>query len=209
MPRRGRRVTRRGGRGRRMGRSRGGGIRQGIARLRSENGTCLVRLGGVQTFASDGGGTLSGVILADPTAISGGNLEYNSYWLNLYSEVKLVQLRVQFLPNFSETKDVTILTGTPLAIAASTNAIAPPSSVDAVLDNANSILYNMMNDTSQIGRIHTLRGTQLAWAAATSPGGLTYAGTPGSIQIFGQNYPASYVLLICRYELIVLMRNRV
>jgi len=190
--------------GRRM-RSRGGPPRS----LFQQVGVQWVRLGGYYFSDSDGSGTCASVVVSDPTMINQGSPhpEYAA-WSALFGEIKVHSMVVNFMPNFPESKS-SITSGSPMAIAGSTNVTAAPSSYDVVLDNASSQAWNILNDASPRGFSYSMKYRDILWASSTSPGGLTSQGTPGGIGFYGGGYAASTPVVFIRYSVVYQMRNRI
>jgi len=201
MPRKGRRNQFR----RRPRRGRGGiGI---ITRLRRPNASIVIRLAGSMLLSSNGAGVVQAVIPTDPSSSGLNNAEFTTYWVNLYGEIRLRAFQVRFLPSFEETKGA--VAGQPLAIATNLNNTAGATSYATQLDNADGVIYNVLNDTSRTGYIHRFRGTILAYGPVTAPGSLTYAGCPGGISCWGSNYTVSTGVAFVQYEGFYQLRNRI
>lgn len=177
--------------------------------LFTQTGIQWVRLGGNFFQDSDSGGNCAGVLVSDPTIMTQGfpHPEYAA-WQSLFGEIKVVSMTVNFLPNFPETKS-SITSGSPMAIAGSTNVTSAPASYAVVLDNASSTAWNILNDTSPRGFSYTMTWKDLLWASASSPGSLTSQGTPGGIGFYGQGYAALTPIVFIRYSAVYMMRNRI
>lgn len=177
--------------------------------LFTQTGVQWVRLGGWQEAATDGSGTIAGVLPSDPTTINNGTVhpEYPS-WEALFSEIKVHSMVATFFPRFAESKSVST-DGTPLAIAGSTNITGTPSSIDVVLDNASSKAWNFLNDASPMGFTFRFNYRDLLWGSSPSPGGTTSTGTPGGIGYYGLGYAASTFGVFIRYSVVYQMRNRI
>jgi len=177
--------------------------------LFTQTGIQWVRLGGWQENATDGSGTIAGVLTSDPTTINNGTThpEYPS-WSALFGEIKVHSMVVTFFPRFAESKS-TSTDGTPLAIAGSTNVTSPPSSIDVVLDNASSKAWNFLNDASPGGFTFRFNYNSLLWGPSGSPGGVTSTGTPGGVGYYGLGYAASTFGIFMRYSVVYQMRNRI
>jgi len=190
-------------------RNRGRGRVQVPGRIFAQTTSQWVTLGGWYEVPTDGAGSIAGVVPSDPTLINNGTIhpEYAS-WQTLYSEIKVVNLKCTFFPRFAESKSIST-DGTPLAIAGSLNVTSTPTSLDTVLDNASSKCWNFLNDASAQGFTFMLNWTDLKYAAAASPGGITDAGTPGGIGFYGLGYAASTFGVFIRYRVVYLMRNRI
>jgi len=177
--------------------------------LFTQTGTQWVRLGGWLESATNGSGTISGVLVSDPTLINNGTAhpEYAS-WSALFSEIKVHSMVATFFPRFAESKSIST-DGTPVAIAGSTNISSAPSSIDVVLDNASSRAWNFLNDASPGGFTFRFNYRGLLWGSSASPGGITSTGTPGGIGFYGLGYAASTFGLFIRYSVVYQMRNRI
>jgi hypothetical protein len=166
-------------------------------------------LSGSFTASNNSSGVLSGFVPTDPSSSGLSNSEFVAYWVNLFGEIKLINFTTRFLPSFEESK-ATYPTGNPLAIASSTSSAIAPNAYSTTLDNADSKLYNVLNDTTNTGYVHKFKSTQIGWGSTASPASLTpSAGCPGSIGFYGTNYGSTVTqILFMQYEGIYLLRNR-
>jgi hypothetical protein len=168
--------------------------------LKSVNAVVRVRLATVITISSDSKAVVAGFIPCDPSS-SGLNISEYSSWSSLYNQVRLLGMSVRFMkisvysPNFT--------TGA-LAIASTLDAVGTPSSRGAVLDNADSILWNWVSDTSPSGFRHSLRmSTQPTWASSSSPNPGDNVGCPGGIIYYGLDIPSSVGGAVAMFDVYV------
>jgi hypothetical protein len=204
--------NKRSGRGFRRGgkKSRRGVLGSMVRSLRSPDNVTMIRLCGTLTASNNSSGILAGVIPCDPSASGLSNAEFVAYWVNLYGEIKLHAFSVQFIPSFEESKGA-YPTGNPLAIATSLSSSFVPNAYSTLVDNADSKLYNILNDTTRNGYTHRFHTGALSWGSTASPAGLSpSAGTPGSIGFYGTNYGSTVSqMLFMIYEGFYLLRNRI
>jgi len=199
------------GRGRRArGRRPTGGrsLGQVMRSLRNPNSEIMIRLSGMIFVTTTSAGGIAGYVPTNPASSGLSNSEYLTYWQYLYGEIKLHAFTCTFMPNLVETKG-SIGQGSPLAIASSLNSASPPVSYENVLDNADSKIYNFLNDTSARGYTHRFRTGGLSWGSIANPESTGASGSPGSIGFFGTGYTASeQTALAIRYEGFYRLRNR-
>jgi hypothetical protein len=117
---------------------------------------------------------------------------YVNYWLNLFSQVKCVQLDMTLVP--STTDEVKGDQDAVLAIAGQLSSTTAPTAYGDVANNSDSQAYPILLDTRGMGRYHAIRHTRdLQWANSASPVPTPsiYAGCPGGIGFYGSGFPVS------------------
>lgn len=169
--------------------SRHGGKRGVIRGLKSINQVVTVRLAQVRTLTSDSsGGTLSFNMVSDPSS-SGQNFSEFGQWSALYDQVRLLTFRCTFISAFG----ISAWTDSvyPIAIAGSLETFtSPASSRDAVLDNADSVLWDHAHRTCA-PYVHTLKNPKPVWASVATPNPGDNIGCPGVIFGYGVGMPNS------------------
>lgn len=195
---------------RRKGKRRGrGGRVSGLFRMTTTN---LFRLT-EQTadITTDGSGVAKGFASADPSGGSGSTWTATEWSpiTNLFSEVRLVWFRVHisFAPSIPTTESVAPV----FAISSVLNSVASaPTSINTVMDNADSKLWQTIQQTRLVAPFFTLRPRQLLnFAVTTTPNPGSYAGCPGSIQWYGAGHVASTTIARVICEGVYEFRSRI
>jgi hypothetical protein len=154
----------------------------------------IFRLGGYAAI-NQVAGIIDTFFPADPSA-TGLNFPEWATLATLFSNFRLVQLKVQFVRSFLST--VTTL-GAPMICSNLGTAIAP-GSYAAVADNADSKFWNGYSSISNLGYTHIMNATDLNFSQVTTPTLTPYAGAPGCIQIYSSlgavNVTPAYQCLI-------------
>lgn len=174
--------------------------------MNNPNSSVLIRLAGQGLISSGATGVAAAFIPTDPSSSGLNNSDFVNYWQELYSEIKLVSFKVNFLPSFEETKGA--VAGQPLAIASNLNNTTTPTSYALLTDNADCKIYNVLNDTSSRGYTHFFKGKNLAYTSVSSPATAGYAGCPGGIGVYGSNYTVTQGVTFYMYLGIYRVRNR-
>jgi hypothetical protein len=154
----------------------------------------IFRLGGYAAI-NQVSGIIDTFFPADPSA-SGLNFPEWSTLTALFSNFRLIQLKVQFVRSFVST--VTTL-GAPMICSNLGTAVAP-GSYAAVADNADAKFWNGYSSTGNLGYTHVMKATDLNFSEVTTPTTTPYAGAPGSIQVYSNlgstNVTPAYQCLI-------------
>jgi hypothetical protein len=145
--------------------------------LMSENTVYRFRLGGHSTITQTSG-IVNGFFACDPSS-AGVNFPEWSSLVALFSEFRLIEFAVQFLPSNEAT------TGTsPFMICSNLGTAANPGSYAAAADNADAKLWNASLDRSSKGYTHRIRKQDIGWSQVVTPTTQPYAGAPGCIQYY-------------------------
>lgn len=173
-----------------------------------------MRFSSLQVLQTDSSGLVKGSLLADPSVSTNSTYFSGSpifdEWpaiQTLWSEVKLVQFEVRIVPTY--INDSKTANDSVLAIAGNLSNVAAPTSYNTVIDNADSHIYPIVYDTSARGTYHSIRPTNINFAATFSPAPGPYAGCPGAILIYGGNaLPTSTVIGQIQVRGTYLLRSR-
>jgi len=160
----------------------------------------VLRFAQMIQIASSGAGTAAGNVYCDPTASYANFPEFVNYANSLWSEYRILRMKVTFTTNmpFSgvEIKGDTFPMGLAPNLRA-TSAIVTPTSINQIIDNNGSKLWNILADTSGHGKTMTMRFNQLSFNTTSASGSPEYAGAPGSISYYCTTLPAS--IQVCNY----------
>lgn len=157
---------------------------------------------------SNGSGVLAGVVLADPSNVSGSAFSEWTSLQALFASVRVISLEVQFMRminTLQETKGNDIY---PFVIASQMSGTpSAPASLAAITDNGDAKMYNVLNDTSPAGTIKRIVWKPRPQFASTSTPvttGSPNVGCPGGIQFYTQGLdltiPVAHMLVRGRYE---------
>jgi hypothetical protein len=151
-------------------------------------------------IASNSSGVAAGNIYCDPTASYANFPEFVNYANSLWSEYRIVQMRVTLTTNlpFSgvEIKGDTFPMGLAPNLRA-TSAIVTPTAMNQIVDNNGSKLWNILADTNGRGFTMVMKFNRLSFNTTSVSGSPEYAGAPGSISYYCTTLPTS--IQVCNY----------
>jgi hypothetical protein len=158
----------------------------------------------LQSFAevvSTAGGVIALAAAASPSITS---FSAWSTFSGLFDEVKCVGLRVQVVPESGAGTGAVIAMGSLLA------GITTPGSISDVMDAPDAKLVSTACTTAN-GYIHVMKypKTGISWATTSSPSPGPYAGCPGSIRIYGQNFNPTVKAIAMDVRATFTLRGRV
>jgi len=163
-------------------------------------------------YASSASGVLAGYHNADP---SGGGTWTSAEWSSitaLYSQVRLISFCLSFAPcPLEDTKLSGTTAGSTIVVSSVLSTIGGAATARSqVWDNADAKVYNLLANQGKTPFKHYLRpkGT-LQWAVVTTPNPGSYAGCPGGIQWYGDNFPDSSSIMTVYIEGIYEFRSRI
>lgn len=180
-------------------------------------------LRGQAGLTTNGSGVVGTVIAFDPsstmTSFFGSSTQFVE-WTSikaLYSLVKCLGFEVYLTPNYlDDTKGDSF---PPLAIGSSLDSVlVSPATYSAVVDNADSHLWNPLTDKSGVGSFHSVKipnkGNSLPYAstALPNPGSSTggvIGGCPGFIQLFLNGWPINTTICSVLYVGHYMFRSRI
>lgn len=170
---------------------------------RSENKLQTHMLQGESSLSSNGSGICGISIPFDPSTAGYSFAEWSSFTA-LYSEIKFVAMEIQIVPVLPNTS------GSPLFVGYRYDTNAAPTAIAQVTQLASCRAYNIMRDTSSSSfRMLARKRGPLNWSPTSTVVVNTYAGCPGSFQIWGFGYPNSVNLALVRVRGIYAFRGRV
>ncbi len=171
----------------------------------------IVRLSNVTIHTASGGGNITYAAAASPAIVS-----YSGYpsISPLFDEVKCVALELQVVPKATYAPPTsgsnTTSTVVPvLACGSLISSSASPASLADVCSAQDARLVNWLT-TESLGHIHHSKYPKdLAFAAVGTPAPGPYAGCPGSIRLYGQDFAANAVHLATKVTATFHFRGRV
>jgi len=178
-----------------------------IERMRRPKYTTMILFSNFVTLSSNSSGVVGYALPFSLSSEGLANVEWTSYASNLWSQARIVHAQIQILPYFDEVKSG--YTGSPMGIGTNLTTIIAPTTLGLVLDNGDSKLYNIMNDTTKEGFRKEIGFSNLEYGAAANLSSTVQGGAPGCLQVFGNQYPASTVVGIIRYTYIYQVKNRI
>jgi hypothetical protein len=160
-------------------------------------------LQGESLLVSSGTGTLGISIPFDPSTSGYSFAEWSNY-AALYGEIKFVAMEIQITPLLPA------VSGTPLFVGYRFDTNVAPTAIAQVSQLASCRAYNIMRDTTSgsFRMIARARGP-LNWSPTSVVVTNAYAGCPGSIQMFGSNYPVASNIALVRVRGIYAFRGRI
>jgi hypothetical protein len=164
-------------------------------------------------LSASGSGVLAGYQNADPSGGSGATWTA-SEWSTitaLYSEVRLVEFTVNFMPVPPQDNKVSGDIANYLTTSTVLNSLSSaPTSSSQVYDNADGKIHCFLTTRSPKPIKVTLRPKgPLNWAVVTSPNPGSYAGCPGAIQWYTDSQVVSVVYFLIKMEGIYEFRSRI
>jgi hypothetical protein len=166
--------------------------------------------GGPVFLATSGAGVTKGYETADP---SGGGTWTAAEWNNLtplFSEVRLVEFKIHLA--FTGVYDSNAWQGTNPTFVWNTSLSTPgaaPTAISVVWDNASAKVLNPVVGNGKVYTMVVKPRSGLAWAAVGSADPGSYAGCPGSINYYGENFPNSISVGFYYQEGIYEFRSRI
>jgi hypothetical protein len=164
---------------------------------------------------TNGSGVFGAVIPCDPSVTlssAWGSVslfpEYSD-WLALFGQIKCVALEVKMLPqSIDEVKG-----DTPGVLNYSSNlqTVAVPTSAQQVADNADSNFWNVLSDSTSMGRYISLRHKKsIGWAASGTPvpSNSNYIGCPGGIAFYANGLPVNTGIIYVHVTGTYMLMNR-
>lgn len=197
----------------RRGSSRSSGWRQPRASLSgfSNMQSHVFRLSGATSVVSDGSGVVSGYSYNDPTSTFGNYTEHVSYLANLFTEMRIVRSRWHLVSQLTGLLNETKLAQNPVfAVGVFTrtpSSLPSVTSVNQVLDNQPSKIWNIAADTTQTGLIMSARFNVVNYQLTTTTS-TDYAGCPGGILFYGGGFPLSQACFAIHWEVFIQYRGR-
>jgi hypothetical protein len=163
--------------------------------------TCKVTLSNHSSLTSTAGGIIAAALAASPAITSFTSW---STFNTLFDELKCVGLRVQFVPVAGASTGAIFAVGSLISTSG-----ASPSSVADVLSCPDANLV-AVGSTAPLGHIHKMRYPKdLLYATIAAPQPGPFAGCPGSIRIYGQNFGATTRSIEVNIRATFIFRGRV
>jgi spore coat protein U-like protein len=168
----------------------------------------VMRFGQMIQIASNGSGTAAGNIYCDPTASYANYPEFVNYANSLWSEYRIVRMKVTFFTTLPFSGVEIKGDSFPMGLAPNLRAtalIVTPTSINQIIDNAGSKIWNILADTTGRGFSMNMNFNTLNFGSTgTTTGSPDYAGAPGSITYYCTTLPTSIqvanYLQECWYE---------
>lgn len=172
-------------------------------------------INGFTALTTSGAGTISGFLPCDPSVtlsapFSSGVMfpEWTSI-ATLFGRVRLVQMELRLTP--TENDEVKGDVNNPLAYSPVQATASAPSSYQAVMDNACSVLWNYYSDTSGRTRYTAIRGIGNVFASTSNPAPSTSinAGCPGGFGFYLTPSPVSTQICLIAIKATYQFQDRV
>jgi len=166
----------------------------------STNKSFTMQFRNVVPVITSAGGVINSYISFDPSVVTqvafGSGTQFTEWTSasSLFNTVRVKQFEIQICRTYlDETKGDDYQ---PLVYASvRTGVLSNPGSYQAVIDNGDSQMYNILADSSGKNHYAAVKMRQVAWATVTTPnpGSSTgiIAGCPGGFVFYGTGYPAS------------------
>jgi len=178
-----------------------------LERVRRPTFSSIITVSGFAILNSNASGVVNLALAFSPSSEGLNSVEWTSYVSNLWSLARIRVAQIQVMPYFDEIKSG--YTGSPLGIGTNLASIVGPTTLGQVLDNGDSKLYNVMNDTTSVGFSKVIQFSNLEYGSITNLSAATGYGAPGCVQFYGSGYPANTNIALYRYTYIFQVRNRI
>jgi len=146
---------------------------------------------------SSGAGVATGFIYNDATGSYANFGEHVNYLANLFTEYKVLRARWTFTSAVSGYSDSKSGPAGPMAVGVylrSSSGVPTLTSMDQILDNQPSWMWNIGNDTSSSGFVRTQWFDQKINYQLVTTVSPDYAGAPGGVAYYGVNLPISQIV---------------